>query len=120
MDAIPYNAETTSAVPLGTGPEQENRIKGPIKVPSIADDYEEVLKFLDRRKRQGIIASMSIRYYDGWRPTLGEIADLVAVELGVLTVQESTERQRRRARGERSIPDITPLIRERHRCYRSP
>lgn len=49
--------------------------------PSIADFYADLLQPLTDRQRKGIIARLSVGYYEGWRPTRQEIAELVAAEL---------------------------------------
>ena len=42
--------------------------------PNIADRYAVVLQTLSRRQRQGVIAALSVGFYDGWRPTRSELA----------------------------------------------
>ena len=51
--------------------------------PNIADRYAVVLRTLGSRQRQGVIAALSVGFYDGWRPTREELAAYVAVEFGV-------------------------------------
>ena len=51
--------------------------------PSIADRYAVVLQTLSPRQRQGVIAALSVGFYDGWRPTRAELAAYVAAEFGV-------------------------------------
>jgi hypothetical protein len=85
--------------------------------PSIVDGYADLLELLGPGRRRGLIAWLSVRYYDGYRPSRSEIADLIAVELGTLTVDESLARQRQRDRGDDRITDITPYIMERYRQY---
>lgn len=48
-------------------------------------------------------------YYEGWKPTRSEIADLVAVELGVISTGEGLNRERQRRQGQRVV-DITNLV----------
>jgi len=36
---------------------------------------------LSARRRRGLIARLSVGYYDGWRPSRAEVAELVAQEL---------------------------------------
>ncbi len=55
---------------------------------------------------------MAIRYYDGWRPDQAEIADLVAVELSVLHIDEAIDRQHRRLAGQ-PVADILPIVHAR-------
>jgi hypothetical protein len=84
----------------------------PATPPNITDPYTDLLGYLDPAKRRGMIAWISNRYYDGWRPDRAEIGDLVAVELGVLRIDESIDRQHRRQSGA-AVPDILPMIRNR-------
>jgi len=84
------------------------------RTPSITDGIEDLLELLDSRKRVGMIAWLSAGYYDGWRPGRQEIADLVAVELGLLTIEDYGQRKRQRRNAAATVTDITPLIR-RHR-----
>ena len=51
--------------------------------PNIADRYAVVLRTLSPRQRQGVIAALSVGFYDGWRPTREELAGYVAAEFGV-------------------------------------
>lgn len=83
--------------------------------PNIADPFADLLAFLDEPKRRGMISWIVQRHYDGWRPRRGDIADLVAVELGTLSVDECISRAKQRQQGARDITDITPLIRRRQR-----
>jgi hypothetical protein len=90
-------------------------ISGPTTVPdrknppNIIDGYRDLLELLSRRKRLGMIAWLSVGYYEGWRPDRAEVADLIAVELGALTVGDAHERLRQRRRGV-LVPDIIPTI----------
>jgi hypothetical protein len=49
--------------------------------PSIADRFADLLAPLSSRRRQGLIARLSVGYYEGWRPGRAEVAELVAQEL---------------------------------------
>ena len=49
--------------------------------PSIADFYADLLLPLNDRQRKGLIARLSVGYFEGWRPTRPEMAQLVAQEL---------------------------------------
>lgn len=69
------------------------------RTPSIADRYADLLATLNERQRNAIIVRLTTGFYEGWHPSRSEIADLVAAELGLLTVEESYERQRLRNRG---------------------
>ena len=55
-------------------------------------------------RRWGLIAYLSEQYYDGWRPSRTEIADLFAVELGVLTPDDYVARAARRRIAPGSAP----------------
>ena len=85
------------------------------RTPSITDGIEDLLDLLDPQKRRGMIAWLSAGYYDGWRPGRHEIADLVAIEIGLLTVDEYVQRQRQRGRAAETVTDIAPLITQRLR-----
>ena len=50
---------------------------------NIADRYAVVLQALGPRQRLGVIAALSVGFYDGWRPTREELAAYVAAEFGV-------------------------------------
>jgi len=49
--------------------------------PSIADRFADLLEPLSERRRRGLIARLSVGYYEGWRPSRAEVAELVAQEL---------------------------------------
>lgn len=49
--------------------------------PSIADNFADLLAPLSNRRRRGLIARLSVGYYEGWRPTRAEVTELVAEEL---------------------------------------
>ena len=51
--------------------------------PNIADRYAVVLRTLSPRQRQGVIAALSVGFYDGWRPTREELAAYVVAEFGI-------------------------------------
>jgi hypothetical protein len=74
-----HPAQPPTASAATPGSESAQRFSGP---PNIADDYDDLLGMLSRRKRLGMIAWLSVGFYDGWRPSRSEVADLVAVELG--------------------------------------
>jgi hypothetical protein len=57
--------------------------------PNIADRYAVVLRALSPRQRQGVIAALSVGFYDGWRPTREELAAYVAAEFGVTVTAPS-------------------------------
>jgi len=49
--------------------------------PNIADRFADLLAPLSTRRRRGLIARLSVGYYEGWRPSRAEVAALVAQEL---------------------------------------
>jgi hypothetical protein len=49
--------------------------------PNIADRFADLLEPLSTRRRRGLIARLSVGYYEGWRPSRAEVAELVAQEL---------------------------------------
>jgi len=55
-------------------------------VPSIADQYFGLLDELTPGQRRGLIARLSVGYYDGWRPTRVQLARHIRNEFGVTTV----------------------------------
>ena len=80
------DARATSA--LKQGPAGEPGRNPPFRhevsrSPNIADRYAVVLQTLSPRQRQGVIAALSVGFYDGWRPTREELAAYVAAEFGV-------------------------------------
>jgi hypothetical protein len=77
--------------------------------PTIADQYSDLLGLLSTRQRRAIVVRLSVGYYDGWRPSRSEIADLVAVELNLMTADECLQRQRLRNTGRRP-PSITDKL----------
>src|SRR5690349_11850166 len=63
---------------------------------NIADQYRDLLALVSKRKRLGMIAQLSVGFYEGWRPSRAEVADLIAVDLGLMTVDEAEDRVRQR------------------------
>lgn len=59
-------------------PAAENRVG---TTPNIADRFADLLAPLSTRRRRGLIARLSVGYYEGWRPSRAEVAELVAQEL---------------------------------------
>lgn len=82
--------------------------------PGIADRYADLLRPLSEAQRRGLIARLSVGYYEGWRPSRAEIADLVALELGMLTVDECLQRERQRKAGSEPA-EITESVLSTHR-----
>jgi hypothetical protein len=68
----------TDADRAGAQPPAENRIGA---TPNIADRFADLLAPLSTRRRRGLIARLSVGYYEGWRPSRAEVAELVAQEL---------------------------------------
>jgi hypothetical protein len=69
---------------------------------------------LSDAQRRGLIARLSVGYYEGWRPSRAEIADLVALELGILTVDECLQRERQRKADSEPV-EITEFVLSTHR-----
>ena len=55
--------------------------RGQNPTPNIADRFADLLAPLSARRRRGLIARLSVGYYEGWRPSRAEVAELVAQEL---------------------------------------
>jgi len=75
-----------TALAPGTAGEPENTAvgrHGMSRSPNIADRYAVVLQPLSPRQRLGVIATLSVGFYDGWRPTREELATYVAAKFGV-------------------------------------
>lgn len=68
----------TAADQANYPPPTENR---PGATPNIADRFADLLAPLSARRRRGLIARLSVGYYEGWRPSRAEVAELVAQEL---------------------------------------
>jgi hypothetical protein len=80
-----------------------------VRPPNIADAYTDLLYYLDPMRRRGLIARLAIGYYEGWRPSHNEMADLVAIELGILTLDEYTARGRARRLGRNPVSIVGRL-----------
>jgi hypothetical protein len=71
-------AERSSQLPH----QPHGRRMGPRSAPpNIADRYADLIAQLSPRRRRGMIARLSQGYFEGWRPSRDEVADLVAQEL---------------------------------------
>jgi len=68
----------TATDDANVGPSAENRSGA---TPNIADRFADLLAPLSARRRRGLIARLSVGYYEGWRPSRAEVAELVAQEL---------------------------------------
>ena len=86
-----------------------------IATPSVVDHYADILRALPRRKRAGLIGQISRGFYDGWRPSRREVADLVAVELNLLSIDAFEQRQRQRRLGREPLEDFIPAVVSRGR-----
>ena len=60
---------------------QTRRVDSRSTTPNIADRFADLLAPLSLRRRRGLIARLSQGYYEGWRPSRAEVAELVAQEL---------------------------------------
>ena len=80
------------------------------RLPNVADRYADLLKNLPKKKREGFIGRISQGFYDGWRPSRREVADLVAVELRLLTVDDCMNRQRQWRLGREPEPNFISLV----------
>ena len=65
----------------GSNGSQTNGSNGIGSTPSIADRFADLLAPLSNRRRRGLIARLSVGYYEGWRPSRAEVTELVAEEL---------------------------------------
>jgi hypothetical protein len=87
------------------------------RTPTISDRYADLLDTLSPRQQRAITLRLTTGFYEGWRPGRSEVADLVAVDLGLLSVEESLERQRLRGRGQQP-PDFIGLVLARRHAHR--
>ena len=67
---------------------------GPARPGSIADRYEDLLATLDDGPRRGLVHRLSVGYYEGWRPSREEVANLIARETGRITETQYLEGRR--------------------------
>ena len=70
--------------------------RSPSRTPTIADNYADLLRPLNNQQRRAMILRLTFGFYEGWRPSRNEMADLVAVELGTLSTEEALRRQHQR------------------------
>ena len=52
------------------------------RIPTIADQYSGLLDDLSPGQRRGLIAKLSVGYYEGWRPTRAQLARYIHDEFG--------------------------------------
>jgi hypothetical protein len=55
--------------------------RGQNATPNIADRFADLLAPLPSRSRRGLVARLARGYYEGWRPSRAEVAELVNQEL---------------------------------------
>lgn len=88
-------------------------VEHPVPQPTIADGYTDLLELLNYHQRQSLVVRLTVGYYDGWRPSRSEVADMVAVTLKTMTIEESIQRQRIRSSG-RNPPSIVNTLLQDH------
>jgi hypothetical protein len=71
----------TGSADNGGEPERTGQPNNTGATPNIADRFADLLAPLSARRRRGLIARLSVGYYEGWRPSRAEVAELVAQEL---------------------------------------
>ena len=86
----------------------------PGETPTIADPYIDLLGPLSEQQRRAIVVRLTVGFYEGWRPSRTEVADLVAVELGFLTIDEALDRQQQRRRGHPVMDYTGRVLAARH------
>ena len=74
----PQSSEHGGAQPYSAEPARHEQRSS---TPNIADRFADLLAPLSARRRRGLIARLSVGYYEGWRPSRAEVAELVAQEL---------------------------------------
>ena len=75
------------------------------RTPTIADQYSGLLDDLTPGQRRGLIAKLSVGYYEGWRPTRAQLARHIQDEFGVDPLgppDNKTRLLRSRQRGQRA------------------
>ena len=97
---------------------RDGRSPQSMRRPGIADRFADLLRPLSEAQRRGLIARLSVGYYEGWRPSRAEIADLVTLELGILTVDECLRRERQRKAGSEPV-EITESVLSSHRRHQA-
>jgi hypothetical protein len=96
----PRTTQTPDAVQLdgAAGSSPSSLPRPPLaRTLTVADEYADLLRPLNNRQRRAMMLRLTFGFYDGWRPSRAEMADLVAVELGTLSSDEASRRQRQRA-----------------------
>lgn len=95
-----------SELPAGAAPATDGRID------TVTTAFDDLLNLLPPPRRRGMVSWLAARYYNGYQPGRPEIADLVALELGALTVDQTIVRQQERERlGPDAVSDIIPAVR---------
>lgn len=83
-------------------------------IARIGDHYESVLAMLTPAMRRRYELRLTHGFYDGWRPSRGELIDEIALDLALINWAEAQERRRKRRLGHR-VSDLLPRVRERMR-----
>ncbi len=91
-----------------------SRRRGGAATATIADQYQAVLGVLPPARRRRYELRLTYGFYEGWRPSRGELTDEIAVDLGLISVAQAQERQHRRRLGQQ-VRDLLPAVRERLR-----
>lgn len=73
--------EGNSTVDRATGDENQ-------RTENIADPFRDLLSELADGPRMGLVHQLAVGYYEGWRPTRTQVANLVARETGRMTEDE--------------------------------
>jgi hypothetical protein len=92
-------SDALSGTPADLPSAEATADQSPPRTPTIADKYADLLRPLNNQQRQAITLRLAFGFYEGWQPSRGEMADVVAVELGTLSAEEALRRQRRRNQG---------------------
>lgn len=57
-------------------------------IRNVADPFHDLLSVLEDGPRRGFVQRLATGYYEGWRPTRAQVANLVAREMGRITEDE--------------------------------
>jgi hypothetical protein len=69
---------------ISTKADGDSTVHNPRTTPNIVDQYYGLLDNLTPGQRRGLVAKLAIEYYDGWRPTRGQLAAYVQKNFGVI------------------------------------
>ena len=75
---------TPTRVELSAKADGDSTVSNSSSPPNIADQYYGLLDNLTPGQRRGLVAKLAIEYYDGWRPTRGQLAAYVQKNFGVI------------------------------------